>query len=333
MDSSNRYAKQIKVSYFGEEAQQKLMNSHVAIVGLGALGSVVAEQLTRSGIGTLTLIDRDFVELSNLQRQHLYNEHDVTNHLPKAIAAFQKLSAINSTISLLPFVAHLNASNIDEYLQEADIIIDATDNLKVRYLINEYAMRERKVWIHGAVASTYGRIFSIKKGITPCFQCIYPNVPELDTIDTCDTVGVLNSIVNIIGSMQATETMKWLIGNHIHLSPSMVEFDVWTQQMMKFDMSHAIQKECPVCQHEKYASTILCGRNTIQTYYPGLNTHTFEQYINYFKSKKHVTRNKYLCKFEEEDCTITFFPDGRCLVQGMDNIQEAELLISRLFDH
>lgn len=337
---NTRYDKQIKVSYIGQEAQQKLMNSHVAIVGLGALGSTVAEQLTRSGIGSLTLIDRDYVELGNLQRQQLYTEQDVAAHLPKAIAAFTRLSSINSSIQLHPVITHLDAKNIEKCLHQADIIIDATDNLTVRYLINEYAMEHGKVWIHGAVASTYGRVASFQLGQQPCFECIYPNSPELDGIDTCDTVGVLNSIVTIIGSMQATECIKWLIGHDV--KASMLQFDVWNQHMLTIDLAHAKNKHCPVCvqkqfnrlhkQLEEQVNSLLCGRNTVQIYYPKLNPSSFEHYIERFKDRSNRLRNKYLCKFDYEGCTITFFPDGRCLVQGTDDIEFAEQLIAKLFD-
>src|SRR5690606_11934167 len=205
-------------------------------------------------------------------RQSLYTELDVQNHLPKAMAAFNRLSAINSTTMLNPVIAHLGANNIAELLNKSDLIIDATDNLRVRYLINEYAVRQQKPWIHGAVASTYGRVMTFIPNITPCFQCVYPNIPELDTVDTCDTVGVLGSIVSVVGSYQVTEALKWLTGNEQFISTAMVEINVWTQQMMKLDLANATHKNCPVCMQKQFnlldriqmehedEYTVLCGR-------------------------------------------------------------------------
>jgi len=338
-----RYDKQIKVSYFSDEAQKKLAKSHVAIVGLGALGSVVAEQLTRSGVGTLTLIDRDFVELSNLQRQTLYTEQDVLEHIPKAIAACNRLSAVNTTVTLNAVVTHLNAKNIHDIVQKADLIVDATDNLNVRYLINEYAVSEQKIWIHGAVASTYGRVITFKQEQSPCFQCLYPHVPELDHVDTCDTVGVLGSIVNIIGSIQATEAIKWLSGNEQYVTNTMLEFNVWTQSSMKIDLSQARNANCSVCmkkqfsllqtEHNEQKNAVLCGRNTVQAFHPNLNKDSYEKYINKFKNNRNLSINKYLCKFNYKDFTITMFTDGRCLIQGISSIENAEIIMSELFDY
>lgn len=342
INSNARYAKQIKVSHFGEEGQKKLKNSHVAIVGVGALGCIVAEQLTRAGVGKLTLIDRDFVELSNLQRQQLYTEQDVISYMPKSIAACDRLKSINSTITINPIVSHLNSNNINQCLDEAELIIDATDNLSTRYLINEYAVREKKAWIHGAVASTYGRMLFIRPGETPCFNCLYPITPELDGLDTCDTVGVLSSIVNIIGSLQVTEALKWLIDKKDCIASQLIEFDVWNHQLLKIDVHHAMQANCPVCVHKQYKylgqhisepkTAILCGRNTVQVVYAKLNQHTFEHYVQKFSEKFEIMRNKYLCKVTYKSNIITFFPDGRCLIQGTDNIEEAETIISIIFD-
>src|SRR6516162_4082287 len=198
--ANTRYSRQTRFAPLGEEGQRRISASHVAIVGLGALGSVQAELLARAGVGTLRLIDRDFVEIGNLQRQFLYDESDAEEAVPKAIAAARRLARINSQIAIEPLVTDLSPRNADELLAGVDLILDATDNFETRYLINDYAVREGTPWIYGAAVGSYGVKLAILPGLTACFRCVYPDPPE-GAQPTCETEGVLGSVTAAIAAL------------------------------------------------------------------------------------------------------------------------------------
>ena len=343
MNDLDRYKKQILVPYIGNQGQASLLTAKCAIVGIGALGSTVAEQLVRAGVGFIRIIDRDYVEVSNLQRQTLYTEEDASKGTPKAIAAKERLGQINQSIVIEPVIAHLHSGNIERLLSDVELIIDATDNFTTRYLINEYSVANKTPWIHGAVVSTHGRVVNFIPGQTPCFQCLFPVKPTLANIDTCDTVGVLAPIVQIIGSIQAMEAIKWLTHQSDALSDKLIQYDVWQHSLLKFDIAHSKQKECPICAKHQYEElskpyeevndAVLCGRNTVQIAYSFHHEQHKSIILNRLAAKYKVIQNKYVTKIQyDENMQLTLFHDGRCLVHGTNQIEEAKSLAAKLFN-
>lgn len=341
MELSNRYAKQIKVSYIGASGQSKLQNLDIAVIGQGALGSVLAEQLVRAGVGTLRIIDRDFVELSNLHRQFIYTEQDAEQFLPKALAAEAYYNKINSNVTIQAHVADLSSSNIDELLHNVHLIVDGTDNFAVRYLINDYAVAHHIPWIYGAIVGTSGSTATFIPGQTPCYACLFPVEPEFGAVDTCDTAGVISPIVQMVASIQATEVMKIATNQFDALHQSLFQLDCWTNEQLKLDISSAKNSNCPVCNQHQYlylhrqdrplASSMLCGRNSVQVTAFELASISLDQLQSYYSGHYEMRRNTYLLKLiYNENITIVFFPNGRAIVQGTEQIQLAEAIIAKI---
>ncbi|URN94585.1 MAG: ThiF family adenylyltransferase [Candidatus Pristimantibacillus lignocellulolyticus] len=341
IDNLSRYSKQLKISHIGATGQTELHKARCAIVGLGALGSVIAEQLARAGIGYLRLIDRDFVEFSNLQRQIMYTEEDAIQFSPKATAAARHLQAINSNIEIVPVIADLSAINIGEYLDQIDIIIDGSDNFSVRYLINEYSIAHEIPWVYGAVVGTSGSTATFIPKKTPCYRCLFPEKPALGTVETCDTAGVLSPIVHMIASIQVTEVIKFCSHNSSFLHQSLLQLDCWTNDQLKLNIAHARKTDCPVCVQQHFEnllhdepnvfSSTLCGRNAVQVTLPASTNITLDQLEVYYNTHYKLKRNTYLLKlFYDEKHTIIFFPDGRAIVQGTDDIARAEAIIAHI---
>lgn len=339
-----RYAKQIKISYIRSEGQDLLSQARCAVIGLGALGSVISEQLARAGIGYLRLIDRDFVEYSNLQRQTLYTENDAKQFMPKATAAAEHLSAINSSIAIEAIIADLTAANIKEHLESIDIIVDGSDNFNIRYLINEYSVANGIPWVYGAVVGTNGSTATFVPEKTPCYQCLFPHQPTYGTVETCDTVGVLSPIVHMIASIQATEVIKYCSGNSEALHASLLQLDCWNNDQLKLAISHARRADCPVCGLHRYPllhenerttlSSSLCGRSSVQVTFSDSTNISLHQLEEQYSSHYKIKRNMYLLKLSYDyQITIVFFPDGRAIVQGTDNIARAEAIVARFINH
>src|SRR5579862_3452284 len=222
-----RYSRQMRFYGIGEQGQRKLLESHVTLCGCGALGTVLANALVRAGVGHLRLIDRDFIETSNLQRQVLFDEHDVAENLPKAEAAARKLGAINSSVHVEPVVTDIDRTNILDLCEDADIILDGTDNFEVRYLINDVAVKLNKPWVYGGSIGSHGQTMTILPGQTPCLRCVFEEAPTAGEAGTCETAGVLGPIVNIVASFQATEAFKILTGHAEAINRELIYIDVW----------------------------------------------------------------------------------------------------------
>src|SRR5215472_11780240 len=225
--SLERYSRQIRFPGIGEDGQQRLLNSHVTLCGCGALGTVLANALVRGGVGHLRLVDRDFIETNNLQRQVLFDEHDVAENLPKAEAAARKLGAINSSVYVEPVVTDIDRTNILELVQDADLILDGTDNFEIRYLINDAAVKLNKPWVYGGCIGSHGQTMTILPGETPCLRCVFEAAPAPGEAGTCETAGVLGPMVNIIASLQATEALKILTGRCALINRELIYVDVW----------------------------------------------------------------------------------------------------------
>ncbi len=339
---SERYSRQILFSGIGASGQQKLLASHVAIVGCGATGSASAALLARAGVGTITLVDRDFVEFSNLQRQVLFDEADARDSLPKAEAARRKLALFNSSVVVNAHIADLVPANIHALLASADIILDATDNFETRYLLNDYAVEQRKPWIYAASVGAYAATMNIlpvgfsksQDLATACLACIFPK-PPAGPVETCDTAGILSTAVNFAASIQVTETLKYLTGQIDSMRRSLLSFDLWTNTPS--EISTAVpDPACTVCggrifshlSGEARPHITLCGRNSVQI-------HEHHRPIDlgamHARLSPHgaVRSNDLLLRFERPPHTMTLFADGRAIIQGTTDAAVARSLYAR----
>src|SRR5947199_3568777 len=285
--SLDRYSRQMRFYGVGEEGQRRLLASHVTLCGCGALGTVLANALVRAGVGHLRLIDRDFIETSNLQRQVLFDEHDVAENLPKAEAAARKLSAINSSVHVEPVVTDIDRTNILELVKDADLVLDGTDNFEIRYLINDVAVKLGKPWVYGGCLGSHGQTMTILPGQTPCLRCVFEAAPAPGEAGTCETGGVLGPIVNIIPSLQATEALKILTGRLDRVNRDLLYFDVWDNVQKRIRIAPLLGKvDCPCCRRRRFEwldgeqgshTTSLCGRNAVQVAHRTATTLDFER--------------------------------------------------------
>ncbi|PAV29061.1 thiamine biosynthesis protein ThiF [Virgibacillus profundi] len=330
----NRYSRQILFNPISEAGQDKIKKSSVLVVGAGALGTVICNHLVRSGIGKLRIIDRDYVELSNLQRQMLFDEEDVKEAVPKAIAAKNKLKKINSTITVEAVIGNATYENIEELVEDVDVVLDGTDNFATRYLLNDICFKKNIPFSYGGVVSSRGMSAFFIPGETPCLRCITKEGG--DTGQTCDTVGVINPAVDIVSSMQVTETLKYLTGNKDHLRKTLRTFDIWfnNQYDMKFPKPNPT---CPTCQQKKFPAlqktakaneTVLCGRNTVQIHQKSqLDLTKWEKRLS---SVAAVKRTPFLVKAQfDDEMNFVLFPDGRVLIQGTEDQVKARTWYDR----
>src|SRR5881392_74483 len=266
----DRYSRQTLFKPIGKEGQERLRTASVAIIGCGALGSSLANNLCRAGIGRLVIADRDYIEINNLQRQILFDEDDIARRLPKAIAAAEKLHRVNSTTKIEALVEDINADGIETLVQNVDLVLDATDNFETRYLLNDVCVKYARPWIYSAVIATYGVTMNIIPGDTPCLRCIFPEMPLPGTTPTCDTAGVLNGIVGAISGVATTEALKLLLQSD-KVSRAMFWMDVWENTSERIELPR--QPDCPTCGSHQYefldslngtSSASLCGRNAVQ---------------------------------------------------------------------
>jgi len=336
-----RYSRQILFPGIGLEGQRKLAGSRIAIVGCGATGSVLSSLLVRAGVGYVRIIDRDYIEPSNLQRQVLFDEQDAAESLPKAIAASRKLQQINSTVTIEPHVEDLTPANCDDLLEATDLVLDGTDNFETRYLLNEYAIREHRPWIYTAAVGSYGVTMNIlpaedasSTGATACLACVFPHPPTGAT-ETCDTGGILNSAVNLIASIAVTEAMKWLVGDHLRMRRTLLSFDAWHNDHSEIRASQP-SPNCTVCgQHQfpylsgrAHPHISLCGRNSVQIH----ERHRpirFAELETRLSPHGEVRYTEYVLKFLRSPYELTLFPDGRAIIKGTTDIGVARSFYAR----
>jgi molybdopterin/thiamine biosynthesis adenylyltransferase len=335
-----RYSRQTLFPPIGEEGQFKLIHSRVAIVGMGALGTVLANHMVRAGVGYVRIIDRDYVEWSNLQRQMLFDENDAEQLAPKAIAAAHRLRQINSFVEIDPHVSDLNPTNAETLLGDVDLILDGTDNFSVRFLLNDVSIKHHIPWIYGGAVSSRGVSMTIVPGQTPCLRCMFGQAPQQGIGDTCDTAGVISPIIHLVASHQATEAMKILVGDHKHLNRQMIHIDLWYNQHSFIDVSHAKKIDCPACgnghfeylQADLQGETIqsLCGRNSVQIFPVVSQSYDLRAWEQKWKPLGKVERTPFLLKFYMNNLyTFVLFPDGRVMIQGTDDVVVAKSLYSR----
>ncbi len=331
---AERYSRQVLFPGIGPEGQEKLLRAHVAVVGMGAIGAATAGLLARAGVGTLTLIDRDFVEESNLQRQVLFDESDAQASLPKAEAARRKIAAFNSQIDGRARVADLTPGNIHDLLRDAEIVLDATDNFETRYLLNDYAVEQGKPWIYAAAVGAYAVTMNIVPGETACLACIFPAAPG-GAVETCDTAGILNSAVNLAASLQVTEALKWLVGARAKMRRTLLSCDLWTSEWSEIAAAQP-RSDCAVCRARDFAHLrgegrphiTLCGRNSVQIHERSRPVDLVEMEAR-LRPHGAVRRNEMLLRFERGEHTLTLFADGRAIIQGTSDVAVARSLYAR----
>lgn len=333
----SRYVRQIRFAPVGQEGQQRLGEGTVAVVGVGALGCVIASHLARSGIGELRLIDRDIVEWSNLQRQLLYDEEDAAQALPKAEAAAKKLKRINSSIVIRAFAADLHAGNAASLLEGVDLVLDGTDNFQTRYLLNDYAVQTGIPWIYGGAVGAGGMTMTVIPGDTPCYRCLFPEPPSAGLTDTCETTGVLSPLVDVIGSLQAMEAIKWLTGNGSQLRPGLLQLDLWRNAWMPLDFAGAKRSACPCCAAGEFPflepmpedTALLCGRDTVQIR-PNrplsLDLNALAARLSSSGSGSFSLTPYSLRYIRDERISAVFFSDARALIQGTSDAIKAKAI-------
>ena len=316
-----RYSRQWRFAPLGQEGQRRIRGARVAIVGVGALGSVAAELLARAGVGALRLIDRDFVELSNLQRQFLYDEADGAEALPKAVAAARRLARVNSGVELEPCVADLAPSNADELLGAADLILDGTDNFETRYLLNDFAVRESRPWIYGAAVGSYGLKIAFTGGEAACFRCLYPE-PPAGAQPTCETEGVLGPLTAAIASLQAADALKILALGPEAVNPRLTTIDVWSGEIRQISPG-VRDPRCPCCARREFpyldgrrrAPISLCGRNAVQIH-ERFRPIDLAELAGRLSPLARIRVNEFALRAAIDPYELTVFPDGRAIVRG-----------------
>ncbi len=334
---SERYSRQVLFTEIGKEGQEKLLKSRVLLVGCGALGASHAEMLARAGVGFLRIVDRDFVEFSNLQRQTLYSESDAKERLPKAVAARNRLSAINSGIEIDAVIADINHSNIEDFVKDIDLVLDGTDNFQIRYLVNDACVKYGKTWVYGAAVSSYGTSMTIIPGETPCLRCIFEEIPSAGSSPTCDTAGVIQPVISTISSIQVSEALKILVDKKDKLHGSLVQADAWENDWRKIKLSGP-NPDCKTCVQENYEflaaenidfSTSLCGRNAVQVHPPNSSNVDLRSCAKDLKKLGDVKVNEYLLRFNVDNYELTLFKDARAIVRGTDDPTVARSVYSK----
>jgi adenylyltransferase/sulfurtransferase len=344
MDAAlERYSRQVRFPGMREDGQRRLLASRVTLCGCGALGTVLANALVRAGVGYLRLVDRDFIETSNLQRQVLFDEQDVADNLPTAEAAARKLRAVNSSVTVEPVVTDIDRTNILDLVKDADLILDGTDNFEVRYLINDAAVKLGKPWVYGGCVGSHGQTMTILPGETPCLRCVFEAAPGPGEAGTCETAGVLGPIVNIIASFQATEAFKILAGRREAVNRELWYFDIWENVQRRIKVAPLLGKvDCPCCQRRQFEwlegahgsqTTSLCGRNAVQVSHRTPARLDFEHMARDLRQLGDVSFNRFLMKFNAEGFEFTVFPDGRAIIKGTPDEDKARTLYAKYVGH
>ena len=330
----SRYSRQELFAGIGPEGQQKLRSARVAMVGCGATGSAAAGLLARAGVGSLRIVDRDYVEPSNLQRQSLFDEQDAAESVPKAIAAARKIAAFNSEIVVEPEVADLTPANAERLLAGAQLILDGTDNFETRYLINDWAVKTGVPWIYAAAVGSYAVTMNVLPGETACLACLFPEPPR-GTVETCDTAGILNPAAQLAASLEAAEAVKWLVGAGDRLRRTLLSWDVWTNQRSEIDASRP-RMDCRVCGAGDFVHLAghgrphitLCGRNSVQIH-ERQRPIDFAEMTRRLEPHGRVRHNQFVLKFWRDDYEMTLFPDGRAIIKGTTDTAVARSLYAR----
>ena len=334
---SERYSRQILFNGIGDEGQQRLNKSRILVVGCGALGSAQSESLARAGVGHLRIVDRDFVELSNLQRQTMFTERDARERLPKAIAASNHINEINSDVQVEPHVLDVNNSNIERLLNGCDVVVDGTDNFSTRYLINDACVKQNVIWIYGAAVGSYGVSMTIRPHQTACLRCLFEEAPPAASAPTCDTAGVIMPIINVVAAVQVSEALKVLTGNLEDLHGALVQFDLWTNEWRRINPGFP-RDDCRTCGRGLFdyldtetneGAAVLCGRDAIQILPTKPTAIDFVSLATRLKNIGDVKFNEYLLRFRTGEFELTVFHDARSIIRGTTEINTARSLYAK----
>jgi adenylyltransferase/sulfurtransferase len=335
----DRYVRQVRYPRLGEAGQRRLLQSTALICGCGALGSVLANTLARAGVGRLRLVDRDFLETNNLQRQVLYTEEDVASGLPKAIAAKNHLQRINSQVAIEAVVADVDSSNIAALAKDADILLDGTDNFETRFLLNDAALKFNVPWVYGGCLGAEGQTMTILPGETACLRCLMPEAPPPGSTPTCDAAGILGTIINVIASIEANEAIKILSGHREAVSRTLNIFELWDNRFRQVKLDSLRETgNCPACHRREFPwlegargshTAVLCGRNAVQLSFADRQEVSLEHLEEKLTGLGMVRRNRYLLRFEAAPYQLTVFPDGRAIIGGTEDIAEAKSVYAR----
>lgn len=335
-----RYSRQVLFKPLGQTGQHKLESSTVTIVGCGALGSAIAETLTRTGIGTIHLVDRDYVELSNLQRQQLFTETDARQMLPKVAAAEQRLKAIRSDLQLFTYLEHLDAAGMEKLAAVSDLILDATDNFETRLLINDASVKFGVPWIYGACVGSSGVVFPFIPGESSCFRCLLPVLPAIN--ETCDTVGIISPAVQVTAALQCTEALKWLSGNRVAMRKKIHHFNLWDNSQLDIGVSRIKDPSCKTCGpdavfpslNETGASSyaVLCGRDAVQILPDPNRPITLDDAEKVgARLEAEVKRTPYFVELKVFNHRMVLFGNGRLLIHGVHNVAAGRKLYHQVF--
>ncbi|MBV9183896.1 MAG: ThiF family adenylyltransferase [Acidobacteria bacterium] len=329
-----RYSRQVLFAGIGREGQTRLGNSRVAVVGCGATGSALVSLLARAGVGRLRIIDRDYVESSNLQRQTLFDESDARDSLPKAVAAARKIGSFNSAVNVQAHCSDLNPENAHQLLCEVDLIVDGTDNFETRYLLNDYAVKHSLPWIYTAAVASSALTMNVIPGETSCLTCLFPQMPR-SVVETCETHGILNSAVHYAASVAATEALKLLAGARSLLRRSLLSYDVWTNQRAEIS-AHQPRSQCLTCVQRDFVHLAgkgrphitLCGRNSVQIHecHRPIDLAELSERLKPYGGVRH---NEFVLKFWKSPFEMTLFPDGRAIIKGTTDTAVARSLYAR----
>ncbi|MBI3940309.1 MAG: ThiF family adenylyltransferase [Acidobacteria bacterium] len=332
-----RYSRHVLFHGLGEEGQRRIMQSTVAVVGCGALGSAQAEMLARAGVAALRVMDRDFVEWSNLQRQALFTEADARQSVPKAIALSRELERINSRCQILARVEDFNPSTAEEFLAGADLILDGCDNFQTRYLINDCAVVLGIPWIYGACVGSYGAVAPLIPRDTPCLQCIFPEAPAVGEGPTCDTAGIVTPLPKCVAAVQVGEALKILSGSRGSVNRALIAFDLWSNTWQRVAYSHR-DPVCRCCARGQFdflrgkqgtEAVTLCGRNAVQVLPRRKQRLDLTLLQRRFSPLGSVTRSDHLLKLSIPDYELAVFPDGRAIIRGTTDLSAARSLYAR----
>ena len=338
----DRYVRQIRYPPLGIDGQKRLAAGRALVCGCGALGSMLASVLVRAGVGLVRIVDRDFVETNNLQRQVLFDEQDVADQMPKAVAAAQKLRKINSEVRVEGIVADVNPTNVEQLCDGIDAIVDGMDNFETRFLVNDLAVRQRIPWVYGGCLGAEGQTMTILPGETACLRCLIQECPPPGTMPTCDTAGILAPIVGVIASIQAIEAIKILSGHREAISRSLTVVELWDNCMRQVDVSKLRdQVDCPTCKHGDFPwlagkqashTAVLCGRNAVQLTPPGPGV-SLDQLARQLEGVGQLSRNQFLLRLKVDPYELTVFPDGRAIISGTSDIPTARTLYAKYIGH
>jgi adenylyltransferase/sulfurtransferase len=332
-----RYSRQILFEGIGAEGQRRLAASCALVVGCGALGSAQVEMLARAGVGRLRIVDRDFVEESNLQRQTMFDERDARERTPKAVAAARRVAEINSEVAVEAEVADVNQSNVERLVEGCDVVLDGTDNFGTRFLINDACVKLGVPWVYGAAVGSYGVTLTIRPHVGACLRCVFPEVPAAGSAPTCDTAGVIMPIISIVAAVQVAEALKLLTGHVENLHGGLMQFDVWRNEWRRISAG-ARAADCPACALGRFESleaeagdvtTVLCGRDAVQVSPRVAASLDLEALAARLSAAGEVKSNEYLVRLRAGGYELTVFRDARAIVRGTEDVSVARSVYAR----